>query len=464
MMATLVEISNKVRAKEISAREAVKEALARIEARNPPLNAFIMLDADNALAMADALDARIARGEDPGPLAGVPFGVKDLEDCAGFPTTQGSDFMKDTPPKTEDSPHVARLRAAGAIPLGKTATAEFGMDSATFTKAWGVTRNPWNPEVTPGGSSGGSASAVAAGMVPFATSTDGGGSIRQPAAYTNLIGLKPSHGRIAKRDGFAHWSVHGTVTRTVADHARYLDVAAGPDDRDRQSLPAVPYKYEDIVETLDVGGLKAVFTPDCGYAVVEPEVIELARRAASKLIAAAKLIEIDVPFHPTNIYRDWGALNLGTLEDDFIKQGFLPDGFDRLAENTKRLLLKIRERRAEIDPKKSWANITKLHYEVAAFFKSNDLLMSPATACKPYGADLTTPQIVDGRDASETGVEPFGMLANACWNPSISVPAGFTADGLPVGLQITARRHRDDILLRLARIHEQAMPWTYPWD
>jgi aspartyl-tRNA(Asn)/glutamyl-tRNA(Gln) amidotransferase subunit A len=463
-MKSLIEIADNVRKGVWKATDMVTEAYKKIDERNAPLNAFIMQDRDRAYAEAEKVDAKVKRGEDPGALAGVPFGVKDIEDTAGYRTTQGCVFMLDTPPKTSDSPHVERLKAAGAIVVGKTATAEFGMDSAVFTKAWGVTRNPWNPEMTPGGSSGGSSAAVAAGMVPFATSTDGGGSIRQPAAYTNLVGLKPSHARIAKFNGFANWAVHGTVTRTVAEHARYLDVAAGPDDRDRQSLPQVPYKYEDVIETLDVGGLKAVFTPDCGYAVVEPEVIELARKAATRLIAAAKLVEKNELFHPTNIMRDWGALNLGNLEADFIRDGILPDGMDKLAETTQFFLRRIRERRDEIDVKKSWAQITKLNYEVADFFKSNDLLISPATACKPYKADVTPLQVIDGRDSSETGVEPFGMLANACWNPSISIPAGFTSDGLPVGLQITTRRHRDDILLRLARIYEQAFPWTYPWD
>ncbi|HEY1709556.1 MAG TPA: amidase [Rhizomicrobium sp.] len=463
-MRSLVEISNKVRKGEMRARDAVREAFEKIEQRNPELNAFVVLDRENADRMAGEIDAKVARGEDPGKLAGVPFGVKDLEDCAGFRTTQGCVFMMDTPVKTKDSLHVARLRAAGAIPIGKTATAEFGMDSATFTRAWGVTRNPWNPKTTPGGSSGGSASAVASGMVPFATATDGGGSIREPAAFTNLIGLKPSHARIAKINGFANWSVHGTVTRSVADTARYLDVAAGPDDRDRQSLAAVPYLYEDIIETLDVSGLKAVFTPDCGYAVVEPEVIELARTAATRLIAAAKLVEVNEPFHPTNILRDWGTLNLGTLEADFIRDGILPDGFDKLAPTTQFFLNRVRSRRDQMDPKQAWKNVEKLTYEVAEFFRHNDLLMSPATGCRPYQADITPPQTIDGRDSSETGVEPFGMLANACWNPSISIPAGLTSDGLPVGLQITARRHRDDTLLRLARLYEQAHPWTYPWD
>jgi aspartyl-tRNA(Asn)/glutamyl-tRNA(Gln) amidotransferase subunit A len=252
----------------------------------------------------------------------------------------------------------------------------------------------------------------------------------------------------------------------VAEHARYLDVAAGPDDRDRQSLPQNAYRYEDVIETFDVSGLRAVFTPDCGYAVVEPEVIERARDAATKLIAAAKLVELNDAFHPTNILRDWGAVNLGNLEADFIRDGFLPDGFDKLAVTTQFFLNRMRSRQAqeEIDIKKSWKTIEKLNYQVADFFKEHDLLMSPATGCRPYKADSPPLQVIDGRDASETGVEPFGMLANACWNPSISIPAGFTSDGLPVGLQITARRHRDDILLRLARIFEQAHPWTYPWD
>lgn len=462
-MRTVVETADKVRTGELSAADVVAEAFAAIQAKNPTLNAFIMLDREAADLAAAKIDAMVARGEDPGPLAGVPFGVKDLEDCIGFATTQGSDFLKGSPPKIKDTPHIARLRAAGGIPVGKTAAAEFGMDSATSTYAWGVTRNPWNPDKTPGGSSGGSASAVAAGMVPLATASDGGGSTRQPASYTSLIGLKPSHARIAKVNGFANWSVHGALTRTVRDTARYLDVAAGPDDRDRQSLPAVSYRYEDVIETLDVAGLRALWTPDCGYAVVEPEVVAITRRAAERLIKAAQLVETGGEFHPTNIYRHWGAINLYTLEEDFVRDGYLPDGYDRLSEQTKAILKRTRERRAQIDLKDSWAKVEQLNNEVAEFFLSHDLLLSPATALKPYDAANTTPQVIDGRDASETGAEPFGMLANACWNPSISIPAGLTSDGLPVGLQITARRHRDDILLRLARIYEQAHPWSYPW-
>jgi aspartyl-tRNA(Asn)/glutamyl-tRNA(Gln) amidotransferase subunit A len=463
-MRTVVEIADGVRSGELKAADMVAEAFDRVAADNPRLNAFVMLDRAAADRAAAEVDARIARGETVGALAGVPMGVKDLEDCIGFPTTQGSDFYKTSPPKTKDNPHVARLRAAGAVVIGKTACSEFGMDSATSTYAWGVTRNPWNPDKTSGGSSGGSASAVAAGMVPLATATDGGGSTRQPASYTSLIGLKPSHGRIAKANGFANWSVHGALTRTVRDTARYLDVAAGPDDRDRQSLPATGYRYEDVIETLDVRGLKALWSPDLGYAVVEPEVVEITRRAAERLIAVAGLVETPGVFHPTNLYRHWGAINLSTLEDDLTRDGVLPDGYDRLSEQMKAVLARVRARRNQINLKESWAKVEQLNNEVADFYLDHDLLLTPATALAPYGASSTSPQLVDGRDASETGVEPFGSIANACWNPAISLPAGLTAAGLPVGLQVMARRHRDDILLRLARLYEQAHPWSYPWD
>jgi Asp-tRNA(Asn)/Glu-tRNA(Gln) amidotransferase A subunit family amidase len=193
--------------------------------------------------------------------------------------------------------------------------------------------------------------------------------------------------------------------------------------------------------------------------------VEIARGAAERLIGAARLTETGGLFHPTNIYRHWGAINLATLEEDLTADGVLPDGVPHLSEQMKAIVQRVRARKAEggINLKASWSQIETLCNEVAEFFKTHDLLMSPATACRPYDAHLTSPQEIGGRDISETGVEPFGMLANACWNPSISIPAGLTSDGLPVGLQITARRHRDDILLRLARIYEQAFPWTYPW-
>src|SRR5438309_6945327 len=243
-MDSVIEVAEAVRRGERKATEVLDECLVAIEKRNAELNAFVHLDPEAARRQAAAVDARVERGEDPGPLAGVPFGVKDLEDCAGMPTSQGSLLYKGRPPVEDDSVHVARLRAAGAVPVGKTAAPEFGSTCFTDTKAWGTTRNPWDPTRTPGGSSGGSAAAVAAGLVPFCTASDGGGSTRIPAAFCGLVGMKPSHGRIPHpKMGASETAVFGLLTTTVADSARHLDVVAGPDDHDRTSLPSPTLSY-----------------------------------------------------------------------------------------------------------------------------------------------------------------------------------------------------------------------------
>ena len=463
MKLTATAIADAVRASRMSAKEALDQAFQRLDALNGPINAFVRTDREQAETAASEIDERIARGEDPGILAGVPIGVKDLEACRGFPLTQGSVFLKDALPETSDSRHVARLRSAGAVIIGITASAEFGMDSATNTLLYGVTRNPWDPATTPGGSSGGSSAAVAAGIVPLATGTDAGGSIRAPAAFTGIVGHKPSHGRIPKMNGFSNWGVHGALAANVADAARHLDAVSGPDDGDRQSLPDPGYRYEDVIETLDVSGLKAVWSPDYGYAAVEHEVVEIAYAAARRLMEAAKLIRCEADFHPVNIYPHWGAIFGSTLEEDFTKAGYLPDGYDKLSKSVRRVIDRVRARRAQgaIDVQASWAQVHRLEQQVADFFRSYDLVMSPAVSCRAYGAEDSPPSVIEGKDASMGGAEPFGMLANACWNPSISIPAGFTSDGLPVGLQIVAKRHRDDICLRLARIMERTHPWPY---
>src|SRR4029078_7474811 len=257
-----VEIADAVRAGQVKAIEVLAEARSLVERSHAGLVAFVHLDWELAEQEARRIDAQVERGDPVGPLAGVPFGVKDLDDCAGMPTSHGSLIFKGSDPQTLDSPHVARLRAAGAIPIGKTAPSEFGMDSATMSRAWGITRNPWNLERTPGGSSGGSAAAVAAGMVPFATSSDLGGSTRTPAAFTNLVGLKPSQGRIPQNPSTPDRGMHGVVTRTVADPARCLDVMAGPWPLDRMALPPPGAGYEPALQTLGVGAPQAAWAPN----------------------------------------------------------------------------------------------------------------------------------------------------------------------------------------------------------
>ncbi len=460
---SLVSIADAVRCGRASAVEILSSYLEQIERLNGELNAFVYVDAEAALQCARDIDRMVLEGKDPGPLAGVPIGVKDMEDCIGMPTRQGSMLITDTAPKRADSIHVGRLRAAGAICVGKTATAEFGMDSATFTQLAGVTRNPWNPELTSGGSSGGSATAVAAGMVPLATGTDAGGSIRQPAAYTGLVGLKPSHGRIPKNGGFSNFSTHGALSVDVRGTARYLDVVAGPDDRDRQSLPASAVSFEHACDNLLVAGLRVAYSPDIGYAVVEPEIETIARNAAEQLISLAGLRHVDMPVVLTNIHDAWGGILLGKLHQDWVRDGVWPARAGLLSANVHGLMERI-EQNLPLDFDALWQQIYQLERDMAALFQHIDVLLTPATACRPYRADSTVPHNIDGIDISHIGVEPFGAFVNACWNPAISIPAGLSSDGLPVGLQITARRHRDDVALRLARLFEQTYPWSFPWN
>ncbi|HEV3352227.1 MAG TPA: amidase [Acidimicrobiales bacterium] len=457
-MRTVVEVAEAVRAGELKATEILDECLAAVAANNDDLNAFVYLDADAARDTAEAVDAAVARGDDPGPLAGVPFGVKDLEDCAGMPTSQGSLLYKGRPPVEEDSVHVGRLRAAGAVPIGKTAAPEFGITAFTHTKAWGTTRNPWDPTRTPGGSSGGSAAAVAAGMVPFGTASDGGGSTRIPAAFTGLVGLKASYGRIPhERATPSETTCFGALTTTVQDAARHLDVTAGPDDRDRASLPPSGTSYERAIEELDVAGLRAVWSPDMGYAVVIPEVEELARAAAEALVDAARLRPVERPFSPSNPMRTWLSAGAADLWME-VEDGMWPDRAD---DFTGLVRASLRRTHEWTIPRYARAlrHRQRLEEEVAELFRDVDVLLTPTTAVPAYAAEGPLPMEIDGRDASASGPVPFTMLANVCWNPAISVPAGLTQDGLPVGLQLTVRRHADDVALRLARIFEQTRPW-----
>ncbi len=276
-----------VRSSECSARELVQDALDRVEATNSTLNTFVRVDAEGALAAADRVDAARRAGETLPALAGVPFGVKDLEDCAGMPTTRGSRWYASNPPATRDDIHVGRFRAAGAIPIGKTTTPEFGAWGYTASPLLGVTRNPWHTDRTPGGSSGGTAAAVAAGVIPFGTASDGGGSIRGPGRSCGLPGLKPTYGRIPTFGVTRHAqnAVNFALATTVADTALLFDIACGPDAcAIARALPHPGLRYSDVIEQLDVDRLRATWSPDLGFVTVDPEVADITARAAASLV------------------------------------------------------------------------------------------------------------------------------------------------------------------------------------
>jgi aspartyl-tRNA(Asn)/glutamyl-tRNA(Gln) amidotransferase subunit A len=458
-MKSVVQIASLVGERRMTAVAMVEQCVREIERKNDGVNAFVYQDPAAALRQAEEIDRSIGRGAKPGALAGVPFGVKDIrESVAGMPRRNGSLFHRDDPPETSDSVFIARLRAAGAIPLGKVSTAEFGMDGVTHTLAHGTTRNPWNLARTPGGSSGGSAAAVAAAMVPFCTAGDAGGSTRSPAGYTGTVGLKPSLGRIPRMDGFGDRSCPGVITTTVRDTARILDVVAGPDDCDRMTLPAGGLRYEELIDRLEVSGLRAVWSEDLGFAPIEPQVASITRAAAFRLAEAAGLRMLDRPARFTNVYMAANLHLTRRFAQELIQRGILP-GQKHLLSPGPRYFLERAQAFSDAEAFQAMQSEMRLEQEIAAFFRDADVLLTPCHSTPAFAAEGPLPESIAGKDASQTHGDAFPMLANIGWNPSISVPAGMTPDGLPVGLLITARRHRDDIALRLARILETAAPW-----
>ena len=461
-----IEVAAAIKAGDYTAMDVLERCITAIEDGNDELNAFVVTDFDHARTLAAGVDEAIARGDDPGPLAGVPVGVKDLEDCAGLPTSHGSLLYKDGPPAAADSEHLARIRAAGAIPVGKTAAPEFGTVQFTRTLAWGTTRNAWDPSRTPGGSSGGSAAAVAAGMVPMATASDGGGSTRIPAAFSGLVGLKPSHGRIpAPSADPSQTAVYGVEVLTVADAARHLDVVSGPFDADRTSLPAPTVVYEDAIDELDVSGLRIGWSSDLGFAVVDPEVLDLTHAAALVIAREAGVPLIDYDVHLTDPVLTWLTAGGFTLWLEIDEASHYPDRLEDLTPFV-RMGLEASYERPMRTMVKPFRRRLQLEADVAAIYDDIDVLITPTTAIPAFAAEGPSPTTIAGEDLTERfGLAagamsvPFTMVANLCWNPAVSVPAGVSSDGLPVGVQIMARRHADEVALRLARLLEAAQPW-----
>ena len=442
----------------MSARELVQRALDDVAATQGELNAFVHIDADGALAAADGVDRARAAGATLGPLAGVPFGVKDLEDCIDMPTTRGSRWYADAPPATRDDIHVERFRAAGAIPIGKTAAPEFGAFGYTASPLHGVTRNPWDPSRTPGGSSGGTAASVSAGAIPFGTASDGGGSIRGPAASCGLPGLKPTYGRIPTFGVTRHAgnAVNFALATTVADTALLFDIAVGPDMRDRTSLPPPGISYLDAIEQLDVSGLRSAWSADLGFATTDPAVVALTERAATTLVDAAQMIDTGFDVRIDDFIRIYAFMESA---DQFVD---VPDDWeDRLDELDPLVVGGWRRNRTATLPQ--FAKVEKarraLELEVAELFEHIDVLLTPTNPCAPFAAEGPMPTEIAGQRCHAGSAALLTIFANIANLPSITVPAGLDTDGLPLGLMITTSRHREDQCLRLARIFEQAAPW-----
>ncbi len=440
----------------LSPVEVMEAYLARIERFNPELNAVVTLHAERALDEARGAEQRLARGEKLGPLAGLPFGVKDLEDVGGMVTTHGSPLYRDSV-AGRDSINVMRMRAAGAIPIGKTNTPEFGAYMQTSNQVFGTTRNPWNLDRTPGGSSGGSAAALVAGLVPLVTASDGGGSIRIPACFSGCVGLKPTFRRIPQRPDpilvFDDTAVWGPLTLTVRDAARLADCTFGPHEADPTAVPKPHESYEAMLDK-PVGELRIGYCPSFGSPVQSDVAreVEAAVRALSDLGHHVEPYEEAIPFAG----KAWSIISVTSVflrEHQALDQN--PDKIDPMMRGG---MERVRERGAE-DLAYAYRRRTQLGLWTEAAFEKFDLLALPTLPLEAFPVELPHPSEINGERVRTHDAFPFTYPFNLTGHPGISLPAGMTDAGLPAGLQLVAPRVREDLLLRVGRRFEEARPW-----
>ncbi len=435
-----------VRARRVSARELTDAALTNIERWNPEGRAFCEVRGEDARAQADAIDARLARGDPVGPLAGVPIGVKDLEDVAGYRTTYGSALHTGDPPALADSVLVARLKRAGCVVVGKTNTPEFGYKAVTDNRPWGFTRNPWNAEHTAGGSSGGSSAAIAAGLVPLATGSDGGGSIRIPAALCGLTALKASQGRVpvggANPPGSGLLTVKGPMTLRARDLAVALDAVVGDEPSDIFALPHPQLSYRAALDAPNAPRA-VVWSPTMGFARVDREILDacsaFVRRLASlgvNVIERTKVWDADpaptwFTFWSTQRARTQGSL-IGTPDWEKIDDGLKPQIEAGLTVTG-------------VDYSRAIDACHYLNRALEATFADAPLLLTPTVSGQAPRRGAAG-GLVNGEEVPNWVTFTYGI--NMTRNPAGTVNVGFTKSGLPIGLQVIGRQRADLSVLK----------------
>jgi amidase len=451
------ELARRVREREVSCRELMTAYLARIDGCNPHVNAICtQIPEEQALALADEADRCRGRGDELGPLHGLPIAIKDLSATRGIRTTMGSPILADNVPE-QDSLLVQRVKEAGMLVVGKTNTPEFGTGSHTFNSLFGTTRNPHNLEKSAGGSSGGSAAALASGMLPLADGSDMGGSLRNPASFCGVVGLRPSLGRVPHWPGVMAWQcrlgVEGPMARDVEDCALFLSVLAGPDERDPLSIQEPGATFAQALQT-DFRGARVAWGGDLGQTVVAREVKEICEASLGAWEAAGFRVE---HAHPdlsgamesfkvlrAAYYAEFGAPLLSEHRE-LMK--------DTVIENIE-TGLNLTGR----DITRADAVRTRLYSNLLAFFEDHDFLVLPAAQVLPFDVETEWVDEIDGQPLSSyldwmsicCVITPFGL-------PAISVPCGYSASGLPVGLQIVGRPRADLEVLRAARALEQVI-------
>jgi amidase len=457
---TAVELARLIRTKQLSARDVVSAHLAQIERVNPGLNAIVTLVADHAMDRARIADEDLAHGRDVAPLHGLPIAHKDLQPTKGIRTTFGSPIFEDFVP-SEDSLTVERLRQAGAIAIGKTNTPEFGAGSQTFNPVFGSTLNPYDRGKTCGGSSGGAAVALTTGMLPIADGTDMGGSLRNPASFCSVVGLRPSPGRVPTWPTPTAWStlsVDGPMARSVADVALLLSAMAGPDSRSPISIDEPGRKFAEPLDR-DCKGLRIAWWKDLGGVPVDRrvrDVVDAQRRVFESLGCFVEEAEPD--------FTDFDAV-FKTVRALAFLTGVAPRIAGRRDQVKETILWEIDRGEKLTVAEIAWAETkrTELYHRMRRFMERYEFFVLPTVQVPPFTVDVPYPTEIDGAP-----METYIDWMKSCYyisivgNPAISVPCGFTPEGLPVGLQIVGR-HRDDWgLLQMAHAFEGAAQVSAP--
>ncbi len=446
------ELAEAYAAKELSPVEVVRTSLDRIAAYDGQINAFCWLDADITLNQARQSEARWRAGAALSPLDGVPVAIKDLLLMREWPTLRGSHTIDAKATLGTDAPSVARLREAGAVFIGKTTTPEYGFKGVTDSPLTGITRNPWDPDKTPGGSSGGSAAALAAGFCPLALGTDGGGSIRIPASFSGCYGLKPSMGRVPAYplSPFGTLAHVGPMSRTVRDAALLLNVIARPDARDAFALV---YEPQDHAAALDAGvrGKRIAFTPRLGMDIrVHPDIADAVARAAQTFAdLGARVEEVDPPSsNCAETFRTlwWAGAGFLIRDMDEKKRALLDPDFRAMAEAGEKISLK--------DYLLAAQDRGVYSSEMRQFMAAYDFIVLPTMPLTAFETGRVMPKGSDGKNWIDWS--PFTPPFNMTGQPAASIPCGLTRDGLPIGLQIVGRWLADDDVLTASHAFETA--------
>ena len=451
---TVEALAAMVRERSLTALAVTEHALERIEALNPVLNAFVAVDADGALTQAAAIDARIDSGEDAGPLAGVPIGVKDLADAAGFHTSKGAMYTRYDAPATSDSTEVARMRAAGCVIVGKTNTPEHGCMGDTYNPRFGPTLNPWNPERSPGGSSGGTGAAIAAGMVPLGTGSDGGGSIRIPSAICGLSGIKPSHGRVPSGpppSGLIDLSCVGPMARLIRDVALCLDAVVGPHPADLRSLPKPGVSWRAALDSPRIPA-RALWAPSIDGEPVDSEIASACAAAVDRLAAEG----VEVVETQTELAQGPGIflqLFFGGLIGPVFRPLYGTHEWTDVTEVLARMLEDVYERVTAESLYDARQRAGELSVALAEMMDGYDVLLMPTLAGQPPapGGHGT----IDGTETPNWF--RFTPLANLTRRPAGSVCCGFSREGVPIGLQVVGHQLDDLAVLETLAVLEDLL-------